>query len=240
MDDTLAAAHASLAYVKYKYEWTWADAEREFERAIALDPNNAYAHINYSLYLSNMGKHDEAIAEAKRALELDPLSIDNNNCLGWIFYVARHYDRAIEQYQNTLEMSQDLILARYFLAMSYVAKDMYSEAFAEVQKGIERSGGEVPQLKSALGILYSLMGRRDEAMKVLQNVIELSEQKYVGPYDIALIYTSLGKKDQAFEWLEKAYEERSAWLPQIKVHQMFDSLRSDPRFIAMLKKMNLE
>ncbi|GAJ08191.1 unnamed protein product, partial [marine sediment metagenome] len=219
---------------------TWADAERGFERALELDPNDAYTLLNYSLYLSNMGKHDEAIAEAKRALELDPLSIDINACLGWIFYIARHYDRAIEQYQTALEMSPDFIPASYNLAMSYAGKDMYSEAFAEVQKGIEHSGGEHPLLKSALVILYSLMGRRDEAMKVLQNIIELSEQKYIDPYNMASIYTSLGKKDQAFEWLEKAYEERSAGLPQIKVEPMFDSLRSDPRFIAMLKKMNLE
>jgi tetratricopeptide (TPR) repeat protein len=189
-----------------------------------LDPNNTYAHINYSIYLSSMGKHDEAIAEAKRALTLDPLSVDFNACLGWIFYAARHYDRAIEQYQNTLEMSQDFIVARYNLAMSYAAKDMYSEAFAEVQKTIERSGGEDPFLKSGLGILYALTGKRDEAMKVLKNIFELSEQKYVGSYSIAVIYTSLGKKDQAFEWLDKAYEERHSTLPQIKVEPLFDSL----------------
>ena len=239
MDNTLAGAYASLGYVKFKYDWAWAGAERDFKRAIELDPNYAYAPLYYSLYLSEMGRHDEAIKEAKRGLESNPLSRDCNNILGWNLFLARRYDRGIEQFQNLLEIDQNYIAAHWNLANIYAGKGMYSEAIAEVQKAVELSENNTTTV-AVLGYIYALAGRRDGAMKVLNDLLELSNQEYVSSFYIALVYTCLGQKDQAFEWLEKAYEERDSYLPQLKVFPFFDSLRSDPRYKVLLKKLNLE
>jgi serine/threonine protein kinase/Tfp pilus assembly protein PilF len=239
MDNTLAGAHVSLGYVKFKYDWAWAGAERDFKRAIELDPNYALAHINYSLYLSEMGRHDEAVKEAKRGLESDPLALDNNNVLGWILYLARRYDQEIEQLQNLLELDQNYWAAHLNLANAYAGKGMYKIAIVEAQKAIKLSGRNQMTI-ATLGYIYAFAGRRDEARKVLDDLFELSKQEHVSSFYVALVYTCLGQKDQAFEWLEKAYEERDVYLSQLKVFPLFDSLRSDPRYKALLKKMNLE
>jgi serine/threonine protein kinase/Tfp pilus assembly protein PilF len=239
MDDTLAGAYASLGYVKFKYDWAWAGAERDFKRAIELDPNYAYAHINYSLYLSEMGRHDEAIKEAKRGLESDPLSLEINNALGWVLYLARRYDREIEQFQNLLEIDQNYWAAHLNLANAYAGKGMYKIAIVEAQKAIEFSGRNMMAV-ATLAYIYALAERRDEARKVLDDLLELSKKEHVSSFYVALVYTCLGQKDQAFEWLEKAYEEHDVYLSQLKVFPWFDSLRSDSRYKAMLKKMNLE
>jgi len=239
MDDTLAGAYASLGYIKFKCDWAWAAAEKDFKRAIELDPNYAYAHINYALYLSEMGRHDEAIKEAKRALEPDPLSVDNLVVLGWIYYLARNYDRAIEQLMNLLEIDQDYVGAYWNLANAYAGNGMYNKAIVTAQK-LKEFPGNNPTNDAVLGIVYSLAGRRDEAMKVLDYLLELSKQEYISPFYVALVFTCLGQKDQAFEWLDKAYEEHDVYLSQLKVFPLFDSLRSDPRYKALLKKMNLE
>jgi tetratricopeptide (TPR) repeat protein len=239
MDNTLAGAHASLGYVKFKYDWDWTGAERDFKRAIEFDPNYAYAHSNYSLYLSEMGRHDEAIKEAKRGLESDPLSLDINNILGWALYLARRYDREIEQFQNLLEIDQNYWVAHWNLANAYAGKGMYDEAIVEAQKGIELSGRNSSMI-ATLGYIYALAERKDEAKKVLDDLLELSNQEHVSSFYVALVYTCLGQKDQAFEWLEKAYEEHDVYLSQLKVFPLLDSLRSDARYKAILKKMNLE
>lgn len=239
MDDTLAGAHASLGFVKFRYDWDWAGAERDFKRAIELDPNYGYAHINYSLYLSNMGRHDEAIKEAERGIESDPLSLDFNNALGWVLYEARRYDRDIEILQNLLEIDQNYGIAHENFAHAYAGKGMYSEAIVEIQKAIELLGRNATTL-ATLGYIYVLEERKDEAKKVLGDLLELSKKEHVSSFYVALVYTCLGQKDQAFEWLEKAYEERDVYLTQLKVYPLFDSLRSDSRYKALLKKMNLE
>jgi serine/threonine protein kinase/Tfp pilus assembly protein PilF len=239
MDNTLAEAYASLGYVKFRYDWDWAGAEREFKRAIELDPNYVYAHINYSLYLSDMGRNDEAIKEAKRGLESDPLSLDSNIALGWVLYEASRYDRAIEQLQNLLEIDQNYWIAHSNLAQAYAGKGMYDEAIVEAQKAIELSGRNTVAI-ATLGYIYALARRRDEARKVLDDFLALSKKEHVSSFYVAIVYACLGQKDQAFEWLEKAYEERDVYLSQLKVFPLFDNLRSDPRYKALLKKMNLE
>ena len=239
MDDTLAGAYASLGYVKYRYDWDWAGAEKDFKRALDLDPNYGYAHLSYSLYLSDMGRHDEAIKEAKRGLESDPLSLDFNNALGWILYLARRYDHEIEQFQNLLEIDQNYWVAYNNLARAYAGKGMYKKAIVEAQKAIELSGRNMMAI-ATLGYIYALAERRDEARKVLDDLLELSKKEHVASFYVALVYTCLGQKDQAFECLEKAYEEHDVYLSQLKVFPLFDSLRSDPRYKALLKKMNLE
>jgi len=240
VDETLAEANASLGWISANYDWDWLAAESKYKRAIELNPSYATVHQWYAEYLSYMGRHDESIAEAKRAQELDPLSIIINNDLGQVLYYARQYDRAIEQLQKVLELDPDFIIAHFFLAFLYAQKAMYEEAIAEVQKAMNLSGGGDLLMVAQLGTIYSSSGRRDEAKKVLDELYQLSKQRYVSPFYIALIYVGLRQKNQAFEWLEKAYEERDHWLETLKVHPMLDSLRSDPRFTKLLKKMRLE
>jgi len=157
-----------------------------------------------------------------------------------MFYYARQYDHAIEQLQKTLEMDPSFIQAHIALGRTYAAKTMYNEAIEEMQKAIDISGGGDPWILAELGSIYALSGKRDEAKKVLDELHELSKQRYISPNLIALIYGGLGQKDQAFEWLEKAFSERDSQLGYLKVEPQFDSLRSDPRFKALLKKMKLE
>jgi len=240
MDDTLAEAHTSLAAVREFYDWDWLAAEREYKRAIDCNESYASVHHRYAEYLSYMGRHEESIAEIKRAQELDPLSLPINTVVGEVYYYARQYDQAIEASQRTIEMDPSFVVAHFFLAFAYAQKAMYDEAIAEARKAMELSGEGIPIFVALLGTIYSYSGKRDEAEKVLDELYELSKQRYVSPFYIALIYVGLSQKDQAFEWLEKAYDEHDHALETLKVDPMLDSVRSDPRFKALLKKMGLE
>jgi len=239
IDDTLAEAYAALATLKAFYEWDWAGAERAFKRALELNPNYASAHLWYGLYLDALGRHEESIAEKKRAQELEPLSLIINAGIGFSFYLAREYDQAIAAQRKTLELDPNFFLEHSNLGLAYEAQGMYEKAIAEHQKAVAFSGGAILTLAS-LGHAYAVSGKRAEAQKILDELHELSKQRYVSPFRIAIIYKGLGKKDQAFAWLEKAYEERDPALNHVKVEPRCDSLRSDPRFTALLKKMRLE
>ncbi|MGB7063270.1 MAG: protein kinase [Candidatus Zixiibacteriota bacterium] len=240
MDDTLAEAHTSLATVREFYDWDWLAAEREYKRAIERNPSYAPAHHRYAEYLSYMGRHEESIAEVKRATELDPLSLIINAVVGEVYYFARQYDQAIEASQRVIEMDPSFVVAHFLLAFPYAQKAMYDEAIAEAQKAMDLAGGRIPLFVAQLGTIYSYSGKRDEAEKVLDQLHELSKQRYVSPFYIALIYVGIGQKDQAFEWLEKAYDEHDHALETLKVDPMLDSVRSDPRFTELLKRMGLE
>jgi serine/threonine-protein kinase len=240
IDEGLAEAHTSLAGASEFYDWDWPTAEKEYKRAIQLNPNHATAHHWYAEYLSHMGRHEESMAEAKRALELAPLSLIINTLLGLMLYETRQYDRAVEQLQKTLEMDPGFIVARFFLAPAYAERGMYDQAVAEAEKTMDLSGGNDPLMLALLGAMYSYSGKRDEAKRVLADLDRVSKQKYVSAFHLALIHMGLGEKDQAFACLERAYEERDHWLESIKVHPMLDSLRSDPRFTELLKKMRLD
>ena len=191
----------------------------------------------YGLALDSMGRSDEAIAEEKRAVELDPLSLIINRVLGATFYFARKYDEAIEQERKTLDLDANFIPAREYLALSYLQKSMYNEGTAEFEKTLVISPSNTRTL-SELGYAYALAGRRAEAQKMLDRVAEISKHKYVPEEDIAGIYVGLAQKDKAFDWLEKGFGERS--LISIKVDPVFDPLRSDPRFTDLLRRMNLQ
>jgi len=239
MDDTLAEAHTSLAAVREFYDWDWLAAEREYKRAIDCNASYASIHHRYAEYLSYMGRHEESIAEIKRAQELDPLSLVINAVVGEVYYYARQYDQAIEASQRTIEMDPSFVVAHFFLAFAYAQKAMYDEAIAEARKAIELSGEGIPVFVALLGTIYSYSGKRDQAEKVLHQLRELSKQRYVSPFYIALIYLGIGQKNQAFEWLEKAFDEHDHAMETLKVDPMLDSIRSDPRFKALLKKMGL-
>jgi serine/threonine protein kinase/Flp pilus assembly protein TadD len=240
IDDTLAEAHASLAFVKKQYDWDWSGGEKEFQRAIELNPAYATAYQWYGETLSHTGRLEKAITEYTQALELDPLSLAINRELGRAFYLARQYDQAIEQLRKTLEMDPNFVLAHLFLGQAYVQKSMYKEGIAEIEKELVISPGD-PYALSGLGYTYALAGRRAEAQKVLNHLDELSKQKYVHAGFLVVIYVGLGEKGKAFEWLEKGYEDRSLEIgPGIKVDPTLDPLRSDPRFQNLLRRMNLQ
>jgi len=239
IDDGLAEAHNALAMIKRDYDWDWSSAEKEFKRAIELNPNYPTAHQWYAEYLSGMGRHEESIAEIKRAQELDPLSLIINTVSGYVFYFARQYDLAIEQCQKTLDLDSTFIPAHYFMGLSYEQKGMYEEAIEELKKGVTVSK-ESPLLEATLAHVYALAGKRSKAQEILEELKKRSKKKYVFPSGIALIYCGLDEKDQAIKWLEKDYNERSSGMVMLKVDPMLDNLRSDPRFNALLKKIGLE
>jgi len=240
LDKYLAEAHTSLAHVNEYFDWDWLSAEKEYRRAIELNPGYATAHQWYAEFLSAMGRHEEAIAVGKRARELDPFSPVIGTNLAGFFFVGGQIDRAIEEYKNVLEMEPDFVIAHVFIAYPYVLKGAYQEAIAEVQKAIDLSGRDTPRILITLGYIYAISGEEDKAERILDELKELSKQTYVSSWGIALIHVGFNQKDLAFEWLEKAYEERDVWLIYLRVIPMLDSLRPDPRFTALLEKLGLD
>jgi len=239
IDDLLAEAHASLAISVASYDRDWPAAEREFKRSIELKPGYATARHWYGfIYLAAMGRLDEAIAEVRRAHELDPLSITISSDLGLLLYLARQYDQAMGEYQKTLEMDQNFVYSHWKLGLAYEQKAMYEEAIAEFRKAIALSGRSLLPL-AQLGHAYAVSGKRDEALAVLGQLNELSKRMYVSSYRTAMIYAGLGQRKQAFEWLERAYDERDPWLIWLKRDPVVEGLRSDPRFTNLLRRMGL-
>ena len=231
IDKTLAEAHMVLASILESSDWNWQAAEEEFKLAIELKPNDATAHHWYGLFLERRGRLEEATVEMAQALELDPVSLIINKNVGDPFYYMRQYDEAIEQYRKTLELDPSFFLARLWLGKSYEQKGMYKEAITEFQNA--RSSDDNPAILGALGHVYAVAGNRGEAEKIIKELKGLSE-RYVAPYHIAIIYAGLQKKDEAFEWLEEAYQGRDEWLLYLKIDPRLDSLRSDARFSNLL------
>jgi serine/threonine protein kinase/Tfp pilus assembly protein PilF len=238
IDDNLAEAHTSLALVKMEYEWDWPGSEGEFTRALELNPNEAEAHHQYSHYLTAVGRTHESLVESLRALELDPLSLPLNAHLGWHYLYARQYDQAVEQCRKTSEMDPNYPQAHDFLAGAYEQKGMYEEAITEFQKAINLSG-DSSHIKAELGHAYAIAGKGEEALKIIDELKGPSKETYISPYDVAAIYVGLGQKDQAFEWLQKASEDRSDWLRYLKVDPRLDPLRLDPRFADLVRRVGL-
>ena len=236
LDDSLAEAHTTLGFFRLLYDWDWAAAEQEFKRATELNPNYASAHDGYGFYFKVMGQLSEAIRECKRAQELDPLSLFINISLGWVYYFSRRYTEAIEYGKKILEMDPNFFGAYWLTGVAYQQEGMYSDAIASFQKAISLSGGGL-NFVAYLGQVYAIMGQKAEAYKTLDELKKLSQQRYVSPFYIAVIYIGLGEKDQAFEWLNRACEERSSLLAFVKVEPMFDSLRSDPRFAQLQRRI---
>jgi tetratricopeptide (TPR) repeat protein len=240
LDDTLAEAHGSLALVKSSYDWDWSGADKEIRRAIELNPGYTDAHRLHAAVLWQTGRLDEAIAEIKLSLEFDPLSINENANLGAAFFLARQYDRAIEQEAKTLELDPNFAPAYYFRGLAYSKKSMYEQGMVEFDRLVAIAPAN-PGALTGLGYGYAVTGRRADAQKVLDKLNELSKHEYVSPVWRAKIYAGLEEKDRAFEWLEKAYEDRSiVSVGFIKTNPMFDPLRSDPRYADLLRRTNLQ
>ena len=238
IDSNLAEAHTSLAFWTMNYEWAWTTSDAAFRRAIELNPNYSLAHQWYSASLLCRGRFDEALTEAKIALQLEPLSLPVNAALGWVYHFSRRYDEAIEQYQKTLEIDRDFFLAYHFMAMSYEQKGMYEEAIVACHRAAKLPGG-LEVVTGSLVHTYAKSGRADDARQLLQEMIQRRDTSYVPAYDLAIINAGLGERDEAFAWLGEACDERSTWLTYSRLDPRLDDLRGDPRFEALLRRVGL-
>jgi len=237
LDPGSAEAHASLGWCKTWYDYDFVGAEREFERCIELNFRYATGHQWYAFFLSNMGRYEEAYAEIKRAIRLDPLSRVFNWSLGFIYWNGRLYDDAINQLGATLELDPGYAPAHAVLAWANRSKAQHGAAIAAALKAVECAPGASFYL-AFLGEAYAAAGREDEAQKVLAQLKELSREQYVTTYHMGRIYASLGKIDEAFAWWEIAYQERASWLLFLKADPFIDDLRPDPRFQDLMRRMN--
>ena len=238
MDDALAEAHLALANIRLWLDWDLTAAEREFKRAWALNPSNAEVIHQNAHMLVYLGHSEEAVMHMKQAVELEPLSILMNACLGQTLYLARRYDEAIEQLRKTIEMDPNFYSPYIWLALTYAQKGMYEQA-TETVRGLttSRPGGKAA--RAVLGYIYSVSGRTSEAKDICDELKELSEKEPVTPYYLARIYAGLGKSEHSIECLRRCYEKRDASLSFLKTDPVWDNLRSDPGFLDLLKKLNL-
>jgi TolB-like protein/Flp pilus assembly protein TadD len=239
LDQTLAEAHASMAYVNTYYDWNWTGAEEEFRKALELDPNYAEAHHLYSRFLASLGRMEQARAELKRARELDPLSLGIRANAGVISYFGRQYDQAIQELREINRQDPKFDVPYWGLGLCYEQLGVYDEAITQLQKAIDLSGRGANGIAS-LGHAYGLAGRRGEALKILLELKERAKRSYVSSYQIALIHLGLHQNDQAMEQLENAFKERSTLLVYLRMDPRFDPLRSDPRFEDLLRRMGLQ
>jgi eukaryotic-like serine/threonine-protein kinase len=237
LDEHMAEAHASMGAVSETI-WDWKGAEKRYKRALELNTNYATAHQWYAEYLAHMGRFEESLREMKQAQELEPLSSIINTELGWIYYAAREYDRAIGQYKSVIDLDPDFALAHWRLGEAYKQKGLYALAIRELEEAARLSGKNSRTL-ARLGHAYAIAGKKHEALLVLHELNGISRRHYVSPYEIAIIYAGLGEIELVFEWLERAFEDRSSWLTFLKVEPGFDSVRSDPRYIDLIKRVGL-
>lgn len=238
LDGTLAEAHAALGMIRMKYDWDWSEAEKEFKQGIELNPSYAQGYLWYSLYLEAMGRPNEAIAAAAQARDLEPLSLRANVNLAAQLYTARRYDEAIKQIEKALDLDANFWAAHWRLGDCYAQKGMYKEAIAALQKAVILSRNNLAVLVS-LGYTHAASGQRAEAMRILNDLKTLSQQRYVSPANVAAIYAGLDDKNQAMEWLERAYEMRSRTVVWLNVWPHYDQLRSDSRFVDLLRRVGL-
>jgi serine/threonine-protein kinase len=229
IDNSLSEAHTSLAYVKLYYDWDWAGAEQEYKRAIELNPNYATPHHGYAYLLISSGRTEAALAEIKKAEEIDPLSLVTQTDHGEFYYFARRPDEAIQQIRKAIEMDPSFVRAHFLLGRALVQKGRCDEAIPEflkartlVPEGVEMFG--------ALAQGYASCGRRAEAEKAMAELMELSKDHYVSPHWFAAVQAAMGNKDEAFKWLDQAFERRFGPLIYLKVNPIWDPLRADPRF----------
>jgi TolB-like protein/tRNA A-37 threonylcarbamoyl transferase component Bud32/Tfp pilus assembly protein PilF len=242
LDNTLGDAYALLGLVRHVFEWDVPGAEREFQHALILSPESTFIHETYSLYLAEAGRFDEAIAYEKHLVELEPASPGYAYMLGQNGYsVANRFDEAIAQLKKTLDLDPNFYYAQIYLPSNYALNKMYPEAIAQADKILAaQPKTEDPNLLGTLGWVYAVSGRQEIARKHLRLLLDLRTRRYFDGYYIAYIYAGLGEKDKAFEYLNKGYEERACCLIYLKTDPLMKNLRSDPRFMDLLKKMGWE
>jgi DNA-binding winged helix-turn-helix (wHTH) protein/tetratricopeptide (TPR) repeat protein len=236
LDDSLAEAHASLAMIKFWYDYDWPGAEREFRRALELNPGAALARQRYGEYLMFTERYEEALAELRLAQSLDPLSLWIGVSLSTTLYLMGRYEQAVEQLQKALEMDPHYYPARFCLGMIYLRQGRPAEAVAEFQKARQAEEDSSFAL-GFIGYAHAVAGRKGEAEQVLQTLLAESAAGYVSPYGVALIYVGLGERERAFEWLEKLYEGRDEWTLWLRVAPELEELRGDARFRSLIERI---
>ena len=239
LDESLAELHTSLSWIHRLFDWDWPGAERESLRALQLNPGYAFGRSRYALLLSGMGRHEEAIAEAERAHQLDPLNLLTYTVMGDTLFYARRFERSVVPYRKCLELDPTFGAAHTDLARSLEHLGRPDEAVDEFVRGTAGSDG-LPRPSSGLAILYARAGRLEEARATLQAVQEMAQKQFVSPYGIASYYAVIGDNDRALDWLEKAYSERDGTLVWLKVHPRLDGLRGEPRFRDLLARLRLD
>jgi len=238
LDNSLAESHASLGEVKAFFEWDWSGAEREYQRAIELNPGYATGYHWYANFLSMMDRQSEALIEVSQATQLDPLSPIINVWVGIICYHCGQYDKAADQCGKALEIDPDYPLAHWALGLIHAQEGLYGEAIEELRKAVALGGGSTRML-AGLGHAYAKAGMEDEAIKIIDELVSLSKRAYVAAYDVATVYAGLNQRESSVTWLRKAYEEHSIWLPFMGVDPKLKNLHSDPSFGLLLERMGL-
>jgi serine/threonine protein kinase/Tfp pilus assembly protein PilF len=238
LDDTLAEAHTSLAWVTFIYDWDWPAADREFSRAVSLNPRYATARQWYSWFLAAMGRFDEALRQGRSAIELDPVSVSIRRSMGWLEYYARHYDDALEDLRRALALNPTSEETHRLLGLVHLQQGSYDEATASFKEALANSEHDALAF-AGLGHVAARRGREVEARTILEQLHERARTRYVSPVAPAGLYVTLGEKDSAFEWLDKAYNDRRGWLAYLRIEPLLDGLRRDPRFDRLLERMRL-
>jgi len=238
LDDSLAEPHAFLGIIRLKYEWDWAGAEEAFRHAIRLNPSYAQAHVFYSFFLEAMERQDEAIREADAARALDPLSLTINVNLSWQYLRAGQLEPARRQLERTRELQADFWGVHWGFGHYHRQRGDYDEAIREFEKAVQVGGGYTLPITD-LGYTYAVAGRQTEARGMLDRLKTMAEKSYVSPYNMATVYVGLREIDEAFAWLEKAFDARSRSLAWLKVASEYDGLRADPRLRSLLKRVGL-
>ena len=239
VDDSLADAHSTFAAIKFYGDWDWPGADKEFKRAIELNPNYSEARAAYSAFLSEMGRQEQAVVQIRTAQDMDPLSTATGTTAAWTLYYARQYDGAIQQARKVLDLDPSSISSHDLLGSAYLAKGFYDEALGEYEAVVTSSDRDPLRLVS-LARGYAMSGRRAEAEKVAAQLTAAANTQYVPPFFLGLIYAALGERNQAFSWLDKAYRDHDPYLVRLKVEPGLDPLRSDPRFLDLLRRMHLD
>ena len=238
LDDSLAEAHAALAFTNLCYDWNWEGAEQRFKRALELNPNYGPAHQWYSNLLAAQGRFEEAIAQIKRAQDINPLSLMDRSIGGWTYYHARQYQLAERELRTIAETERDFSNSYLMLGFVYERLGRYEEAIESLKAAMELLSGTIVPL-AVQGYVFARSGKREEALKILAQLKELSEERYVSPYFPALVYTGLGDHEAALASLEEAFEQRDEWLIWLGTEPKFDDLRSDPRFKELVRRVGL-
>ena len=238
IDGSLAEARASLAHL-HMHCYEWAEARLEFERAVELNPNYAYTRQLRAFYFAFQGRMPEARGEIRTALRLEPLSAVINGDVGVIHYLAREYDQAIEQYRQTLDMDSNFERTHFWLAAAYEQKQMYEEAIAEYTIALGNSGGTLEE-RAALGHACGRAGLRGEALRILAELSEEASNRYVSPYDMAIVNLGLGENESAIEWLRRACDDHAGWMIYLTVDPRLDGIRHDARFKQVLRTVGFK
>jgi TolB-like protein len=239
LDDSLAEPHASLAFIAETYDWDWPGAERQYKQALELNPSYAQAHNWYAGYLTYTGRFNEGIAEAIRARDLDPLSLPLNNALAGRLLAAARYDEALAQVQRTLELDEHFAPAHQTMGWIYLHSGKQKESIREFQHALELSGAEDTDIQLDLGFACAVSGQQEEARRILVKLEQMHQQGIAPSASVAILYGALGESDQAFAWLEKAYQERDPQLTYLKAGRRFEPMRKDPRFGQFVRRVGL-